>query len=290
MKIALVCDWLVGMRGGERCFEIACQLWPDADIYTLVHIPGSVSPSIEAHHIATSIIQKFPGYIEKFRRYLPLFPYAIERFDLTGYDVIVSFSHCVAKGVKVRPGIPHICYCHTPMRYAWDMRQSYLDSLPPIKKLLAGKILNRLKNWDRRTASGVTHFIANSNNTQKRILSAYGRNSAVIYPPVDCCRFNVSDRNDGFYLIVSAMVPYKRIDVAIEAFNNSKRGLLILGSGPELNKLKKMASGNIEFVTNASDKDVAAYMQNCKALIFPTEEDFGIVPLEAQACGKAVIA
>ena len=288
MKTALVCDWLTGMRGGERCLDAVCQLFPQADIFTLVHIPGNVSKNIESHKIFTSYIQKFP--VKNFRVLLPLFPHAIRQFDLSGYDFILSFSHCVAKGVKVPQNTLHICYCHTPVRYAWHMRDEYLRNNGPLKKYLAQKTLNYLKNWDKKSSASVNKFIANSDNVQNRIKQAYNRDSIVIYPPVDCNRFAISNQNDDYYLIVSAMVPYKRIDIAVKAFNTISKKLLIVGSGPELNNLKKLANSNISFVEKASDEEIAAYLEKCKALIFPGEEDFGIVPLEAQACGKPVIA
>jgi len=289
VKIAFVCDWLTGMRGGERCLEAACELYPDADIFTLVHFPGSVSEKIESHKIRTSYIQNLPRK-KKFRRYLPLFPHAIQQFDLSGYDCVLSFSHCVAKGVKVPKGIPHICYCYTPMRYAWHMQSEYLSKFSYLKKWAATVVLDYLKNWDKKTSSRVTHFIASSKNVQNRIKQTYNRNSVVIYPPVQCSRFTISDSDDGYYLIVSALVPYKRIDVAIKAFGLTSKKLVIIGSGPELARLKSMASPNASFIENANDNQVVEYMKKCKALIFPGEEDFGIVPLEAQACGKPVIA
>ncbi len=290
MKLALVCDWLTGMRGGERCLEAMCEIYCDADIFTLVHFPGCVSEIIESHKIHTSYIQKLPGNIRIFRRYLPLFGHAIRQFDLTGYDCVVSFSHCVAKSVKVPKSIPHICYCHTPMRYAWHMRDGYVSTYKGPKKWAAEIMLNYLKSWDKKTSAGVTHFIANSKNVQNRIKDAYGMDSAVIYPPVDCDRFKISKNIDKYYLIVSALVPYKRIDLAVKAFNDTDRKLLVVGNGPELENLKATASTNITFVENASDNEVVEYMKKCSALIFPGDEDFGIVPLEAQACGKPVIA
>ncbi|MCK4792682.1 MAG: glycosyltransferase [Desulfobacteraceae bacterium] len=289
-KIAFICDWLTGMRGGERCLEAVCKIYPDADIFTLVHFPGSVSETIESHKIYTSYIQRLPGDIKNFRRYLPLFPYAIQKFDLAGYDCVLSFSHCVAKGVKVPEGSPHICYCHTPMRYAWHMRSEYLNRFSPIKRGAAEVMLNCLREWDRKTSFRVTHFIANSKNIQNRIKQAYNRGSVVIYPPVECDRFTISNDDDGYYLVLSALVPYKRIDIAVEAFDATGQKLVIVGNGPELLYLKSMASANVFFVDNADDNEVVEYMKKCRALIFPGEEDFGIVPLEAQACGKAVIA
>lgn len=290
MKIAFICDWLTGMRGGERCFEAVCELYPNTDIYTLVHFPGSVSETIESQNIHTSYIQRLPGNIKNFRRYLPLFPHAVRQFDLSGYDLVLSFSHCAAKGVKSPKNIPHICYCYTPMRYAWHMRSEYLSNLGYFKKWGAELLLGYLRNWDRRTSSGITHFIAISDYVQSRIKQAYNRDSTVIYPPVDCSRFAVSEDDDGYYLIVSALVPYKRVDLAVQAFGKLGQKLVIVGNGPELNNLRAMASANVSFVENAGDKEVAQYMGKCRALIFPGEEDFGIVPLEAQACGKPVIA
>jgi glycosyltransferase involved in cell wall biosynthesis len=290
-KMAFICDWLTAMRGGERCLDAVCEIHPDADIFTLVHFPGSVSKTIESHVIRTSYIQQLPGNIKNFRLYLPLFPHAIKQFDLSGYDFVLSFSHCVAKGVKVPQGVPHVCYCHTPMRYAWHMRDEYLSRYHWPTKWSAEVLLDYLKNLDAKTSPRVTQFIANSKNTQSRIRKAYGRDSTVIYPPVECGRFAVSCDDDGYYLIVSALVPYKRIDIAIEAFGSGfGRKLIIVGDGPELSRLKRMASANVSFVDNADDNKVVEYTKKCRALVFPGEEDFGIVPLEAQACGKPVIA
>jgi glycosyltransferase involved in cell wall biosynthesis len=290
MKVAFVCDWLTGMRGGEKCLEAACELYPDADIFTLVHFPGAVSAKIESHKIVTSYIENLPGDIKKFRRYLLLFPHAIQKLDFSGYDCILSFSHCVAKGVKVPKGVPHICYCHTPMRYAWHMRDEYLNNFGFLKKYIVNLMLDYLKNWDEKATIRVTHFIASSRNVQNRIKQAYNRESVVIYPPVECNRFVLSDVDDGYYLIVSALVPYKRIDIAVETFSTIGRKLVVIGNGPELSHLKSTASSNVSFIEDADDDEVVKYMQKCRALIFPGEEDFGIVPLEAQACGKPVIA
>jgi glycosyltransferase involved in cell wall biosynthesis len=289
-KMAFVCDWLTAMRGGERCLDAICGIYPDADIFTLVHFRGSVSETIETHKIRTSYVQHLPGSAKNFRFYLPIFPNAIQKFDLSGYDCVLSFSHCVAKGIKVPPGLLHICYCHTPMRYAWHMRDAYLDTLPRLERLPIEYMLNRLKNWDAGVSSRVTHFIANSKNTQNRIREAYNRDSVVIYPPVDCGRFAISDDDDGYYLVLSALVPYKRIDIAVKAFSAISQRLIIVGNGPELPRLKSIASANIFFVDNADDNEVVEYLKKCRALIFPGEEDFGIVPLEAQACGKQVVA
>lgn len=270
--------------------EAVCELYPDADLYTLVHLRGSVSETIESKNIHTSYVQRLPGKPEKFRRYLPLFPHAVRQFDLRGYDLVLSFSHCAAKGVRVPEGVPHICHCYTPMRYAWHMRSQYLSNLGHFRKWGAELLLGYLRNWDRRASAGVTHFIAISRYVQSRIRQAYDRDSTVIYPPVDCGRFAVSEDDDGYYLVVSALVPYKRVDLGVRAFGELEQKLVVIGNGPELERLRAMAPANVTFVENATDADVVQYMSKCRALIFPGEEDFGIVPLEAQACGKPVIA
>ena len=288
--MALVCDWLTGMRGGERCLEAVCELYPDADIFTLVYFPGSVSDTIDSHKICSSYIQGLPGNKTTFRRYLPLFLHAMEQFDFSQYDCVLSFSHCVAKGAKTPPNLPHFCYCFTPMRYAWCMRDEYLSDFGCLKKKAAAVMLDWLRIQDKRTSSRVSHFIAVSRNVQNRIKQAYNRDSKIIYPPVDCGRFILSDEDHGYYLIVSALVPYKRVDLAIEAFRSVDRKLVIVGNGPELPRLKSIAPGNVCFDEHADDSSVVEYMKNCTALIFPGEEDFGIVPLEAQATGKPVIA
>ncbi|MHC5089164.1 MAG: glycosyltransferase [Planctomycetota bacterium] len=290
IKIALVCDWLTGMRGGEKCLQVMCEVFPQADIFTLVNYSENFKGEFENHRITTSFIQKLPGHVRTFRRYLPLFPKAIESFDLSGYDLVLSFSHCVAKGVRVPAGVPHICYCHTPMRYAWDMRQAYLIGMNPLKRPVAKWLLNRLKKWDAATTDRVDHFVANSRHVQKRIKRFYGRDSQVIFPPVDSERFSVSSNHDGYYLVLSAMVPYKRIDLAVRAFNQNGKRLIIAGSGPEHHRLKSAAGSSIEFILKPDDQKVQQLYAGCKALIFPGEEDFGIVPLEVQACGKPVIA
>lgn len=290
MRLALVCDWLTGMRGGERCLEAVCELYPEADIFTLVYVPGSVSQTIESHRITSSYIQRLPGDKITFRRYLPLFLHAMEQFDLSKYDCVLSFSHCVAKGAKAPTGVPHLCYCFTPMRYAWYMRDEYLSGFACLKRRAAAVVLDWLRVQDRKTASRVTHFIGISSYVQDRIKRAYNRDSRVIYPAVDCRRFRVCDAAQDYYLMVGALVPYKRAELAVKAFGCLDRKLVVVGNGPELSRLKSIAASNVSFDEDADDSSVAEYMQNCRALIFPGEEDFGIVPLEAQASGKPVIA
>jgi glycosyltransferase involved in cell wall biosynthesis len=291
-NIALVHDWLTGMRGGEKVLEVLCELFPEATLFTLVHKKGSSSPAIENMKIRTSIIQHLPKSESRYQYYLPLMPFAIERFNLNEFDIVISSSHAVAKGVRVRKDAVHICYCHTPMRYIWDQYENYFGkgkSNFPVRTAMKF-FRNYLQRWDVESSSGVNYFIANSKNVQERIKRIYNRDSEVIYPPVEASRFKVSTRDDGYFLIVSALVPYKRIDLAVEAFNEIGERLVIVGVGSELEKLKNSAKPNIEFHGWASDEKLADYYADCKALIFPGEEDFGIVPLEAMASGKPVIA
>ncbi|MBI1937983.1 MAG: glycosyltransferase [Ignavibacteriales bacterium] len=292
MKIALVHDWLTSMRGGEKVLEVLCELYPGAALFTLLHNKGNLSPTIERMKIETSFIDKLPMKENHYRNYLPLFPGAIESLDFSGYDLIISSSHCVAKGAKPQKDALHICYCHTPMRYVWEMYDEYFG------KGKAG-ILTRtamsiaapyLRNWDVKSSSRVNYFIANSHNVARRINEYYSRTSDVIHPPVDMDSFQLYEKDDGYYLIVSALVPYKRVDLAIELFNRSGKKLIIVGSGPENEKLRSLASSNIKFLGWADNKELQSLYGGCKALIFPGIEDFGIVPLEAMACGKPVIA
>jgi glycosyltransferase involved in cell wall biosynthesis len=290
MKVALIHDWLTGMRGGEKCLEIFCELFPDATIFTLLHNKGSVSKNIEKMKIKTSFIQHLPKASSKYRNYLPLFPSAIEDFNLKGFDFVLSSSHCVAKGVRVPKGALHICYCYTPIRYAWLFFDEYFGKSNILKKKIISLGLKRLKIWDLKTNETVDFFIAISDNVKDRIKRFYNRDAEVIYPPVEIERFNISGKDEGFYLIVSALVPYKRIDIAIKAFNILGEKLIIIGSGNSESELRKIAKENIEFLGWIDDIKLVDYYKNCRALIFPGEEDFGITPVEAQACGKPVIA
>lgn len=291
LKIALIHDWLTGMRGGEKCLEALCEIFPEADIFTLLWKRGSVSRRIEAMKINTSFIQKLP-FLGKYRHYLPLFPTAIELFDLSDYDLVISVSHCVAKGVITRPDTLHICYCLTPMRYVWDMYHSYFGEVRGgrIYKSLIPIFANYLRMWDVGSSIRVEYFIAISTYIANRILKYYGRQADVVYPPVDCSLFKPSERVDDYYLMVTAFAPYKRVDLAIHAFNSLKLPFVIIGTGQDEKRLKNMAGDNIEFLGWQSDETIRDYYSRCKALIFPGVEDFGIVPLEAQACGRPVIA
>ncbi|MHC4269488.1 MAG: glycosyltransferase [Planctomycetota bacterium] len=292
MKVALVHDWLTGMRGGEKVLEVFCELYPDAHLYTLLHNKGSLSNTIEGMDIRTSFIQKLSLIKKKYRHLLPLFPTAIERFDLLGYDLVLSSSHCVAKGVKTGVKTLHICYCHTPMRYIWDMYDLYFgkERANMITRFATSLVLDYLRKWDLASNKRVDKFVANSKYVAERIKKNYGRESDLIYPPVDCSYFKPELSNENFYLMVSPLAPNKCVDLAIEAFNNIGSRLIIIGSGQEERKLKKMAGEKIKLLGWQPDEIVREHYVNCKALIFPGVEDFGIVPLEAQACGKPVIA
>ncbi|TAK58358.1 MAG: glycosyltransferase family 4 protein [Bacteroidetes bacterium] len=291
-NVALVHDWLVSMRGGEKVLELLCELFPRATLFTLVHRAGRLSPTIETMNIQTSFLQKLPFAKTKYQYYLPLFPSAIEKLDLSGYDLVISSSHAVAKGVRVREDALHICYCHTPMRYIWDQYEQYFGGERRNKpaSLVMKIFLKSLREWDIESSKRVHHFIANSQHVRERIMRRYGRESVVIYPPVDVERFHLSEKNEGYYLIVSALVPYKQVDVAIKAFNQIGKRLVIIGTGGEERRLRSMAKQNIEFHGWVDDRRLARYYAGCKAVVFPGEEDFGIVPVEAMACGKPVIA
>jgi glycosyltransferase involved in cell wall biosynthesis len=292
MKVALVHDWLTGMRGGERCLEVFCELFPDADLYTLLHLPGTVSPKIESMRIRTSFLQNLPGIKKYYRYYLPLMPWAIGSFNLSGYDLILSSSHCVAKGICYSGKSKHICYCFTPMRYVWDQFEVYFSGKGRrLQGFFMSLLQPFLKYWDTRSNRNVHQFIAISRHVQKKIESYYQRESTVIVPPVNTDFYTPTDApREDYFLIVSALSPYKRVDLAVEAFNELGYPLRIIGVGPEMPYLRSIAASNIQFLGWATDEQVRSHYARCRALVFPGEEDFGIVPLEAQAMGCPVIA
>jgi glycosyltransferase involved in cell wall biosynthesis len=287
MKVALVHDWLTGMRGGERCLEVFCELFPQAPLYTLLHIPGSVSSLIEQRPILTSFIQHLPFSRRAYRKYLPLFPIAVERFNLKEFDLVLSCSHCVAKGVITPPEAVHISYTLTPMRYAWDMYGEYFGQS---RSKMIPFFIHYLRAWDVTSSHRVDHFLCVSKHVANRVKKYYRREAEILYPPVDTNRFRLSSNRKDFFLIVSSLSPYKRINLAVEAFNRLGYPLKIIGSGPEENSLKGMAKPNIEFLGWQPDDTLATYYSECRALLFPGEEDLGIVPLEAMASGSPVIA
>lgn len=280
------------MRGGEHVLEAICSIFPEADIFTLFHFPGSVSKEIESHRIYTSFLQDIPG-IKRFHRYfLPLFPSAIESLNLSGYELVISSSHCVAKGVLTPVNSRHISYIFTPMRYAWDLSGEYFDSgkIPGTDKRIVSFFLNYLRMWDITSMLRCDHIITISQFVAKRLKKYFKVDSTVIYPPVDTDFFVPGGKDDGYYLIVSALAPYKMIENAIYAISKLKRKLVIVGTGQMEKKLKKISDSCIEFTGWLQREEVRKLMQNCSAFILPGPEDFGIAPLEAQSCGKPVIA
>jgi glycosyltransferase involved in cell wall biosynthesis len=295
LRVALVHDWLTGMRGGEKCLEVLCEAFPRATLYTLFHRKAALSPAIESMTIRTSPLQRLPGVFRFYRHLLPLMPLAMRGWRLENVDLVVSLSHCVAKSVAVPAGVPHVCYCFTPMRYAWQARETYLEtwSNRPLRRALARTVLARLRQWDRRTASRVTHFVAISETVRARIAKCYRRVSQKIPPPVNVEFYTpgTGDRlREDAYLVVSALVPYKRVDQAVEACTRTNRRLIVIGAGPERRRLESMAGPTVRFVGWQPDEVIREHYRRCRALLFPGEEDFGIVPIEALACGAPVIA
>lgn len=288
--MALCHDWLTGMRGGERCLELLARGFPRAPVHTLIHNREKVSDAINKHEIRTSPLQKIPGIFKNYRWFLPFFPSAIRGFAPPECDLLISTSHCVAKALPHKPGTKHLCYCFTPMRYAWTFHDEYLGERS-LKRTLAAPVLARLREFDRANSAGVTRFVAISEHVRKRIQNFYNRDSDVVYPPVDTDFFGpLPGARGDFDLIVSALVPYKKVDLAVRAYAAVGFPLKIIGTGTEFEKLRAIAPVNVEFLGWKSDDEVREAYQRCRFLIFPGEEDFGIVPLEAQACGRPVIA
>ena len=291
VRTALCHDWLTGMRGGERVLEILCEGFPEATIYSLLANREAISDTIRSHPIETSWMQRIPHISDHYRSFLPLFPSAVDSLRPDGVDLMVSTSHCVAKSIRTQPNTRHLSYCFTPMRYAWTFYEEYFGN-NPAKALIAKPLLAALRRWDRKTASRVDRFVGISKHVQKRIQDFYGREADVVYPPVDTERCTPSDApgSGGFDLIVSAMVPYKRVDLAVAAYTKLGHPLKVVGVGSKLPELQATAGPNVEFLGWQSDDAVLELYRTCRMLIFPGEEDFGIVPLEAQACGRPVVA
>ncbi|HEX4348113.1 MAG TPA: glycosyltransferase [Vicinamibacterales bacterium] len=292
-KIALVHDWLTGMRGGERVLEVICERFPGAELFTLVHVPGSVSPTIEGRPIHTSFVQHLPFVKRHYRAYLPLFPTAVERFRFDRFDFVLSVSHCCVKSVITPPGVPHVCYCLTPMRYAWDQFDAYFgpDRIGAVGSAVMRPVMAHMAGWDKETAGRPDRYVAISHYVAGRIGRYYNREATVVYPPVDTAFFTPSSTSpEPFALVVSALVPYKRIDLAIDACREARIPLKIVGSGPERDVLERRAAGSAQFLGRLADADIRDLYRRAAVVMLPGEEDFGIVPLEAQACGRPVIA
>jgi glycosyltransferase involved in cell wall biosynthesis len=288
-RVAVVHDWLTGMRGGEAVLEGILDAVPGAEIFTLFHFPGSVSARIEERPIHTSRLQPLARRVRDYRTLLPLFPRAVRQFDLRGFDVVISSSHAVAKGVDAK-GKPHLCYCHTPMRYVWDRFDDYFPR--GAKRLLARPLAASLRRWDVASSAGVTKFVGNSRFVAERIRRFYGREAEVIHPFVDeaFLRAPFAVRRDDFHVVVSALVPYKRVELAVEAAEASGRRLVVIGGGPLLEKLSRRAGPNVVFLGNVSRDVIVERVGAARSLILPGVEDFGIVPLEAMALGTPVVA
>ena len=284
-------DWLSGMRGGERVLEILCEGCPAAPIYTLLSNPAAISETITRHPIHASWLQRIPRVAQHYRSLLPLFPAAINSLHPEPADLLVSTSHCVAKSLKPHSDTKHICYCFTPMRYAWLFYEEYFGT-NPVKALLVKPILACLRWWDRKTANRVDRFVGISEHVRERIQRCYGRDSDVVYPPVNTHIWTPDPTvpKGDFDLIVSALVPYKRVDLAVEAYTRSGTPLTIVGVGGQLPKLRQMAGDNITFLEHQSDAAILDLYRRARLLVFPGEEDFGIVPVEAQSCGTPVVA
>lgn len=289
LRVALVHNWLVTLGGADRVLLALHEEFPQAPVFVAVHDLQRLPDSFRSLDVHATWLQRIPGAAQYHRLLVPLMPLAFSRLILREYDLVISSSHACSHCVCA-PGALHICYCHTPMRYAWDLEDEYLAALPSVARPAARLILAWLRQRDRAAAHRVDHFIANSQHVASRIRRHYGREATVIYPPVDVDFFRPSGEPEDFYLIVSRLVPYKRVDVAVEAFNRLRRPLVIVGDGPERKRLQVMARPHVRFVGELADAAMRRYYQQCRALVFPGEEDFGLVPVESQACGRPVIA
>ena len=300
LRVALIHDWLTGMRGGEKALEVFCEIFPDADLFTLVYLPGTTSPLIEQRTVKRSAIQRLPLAGKLYRQYLPLFPIAVEQFDLDGYDLVISTSHCAAKSVVVTGRARHLCYCLTPMRYAWDQFDEYFgpERVGRIGNMILRPMLAGLARWDRATEGRVHRYLAISQYVARRIALYYNRQSTLVYPPVDtefytpepAAPTSPAPAAAPRFLVVSALVPYKRVDLAMMAARKAGVALTVVGKGPEQANLERLAGDGIELAGWRTDHEIRDLYRTSTATILPGEEDFGIVPVEAQACGRPVVA
>jgi len=293
MKVAIVHDFLLKLGGAERVVKVLADMFPKAPIYTLLYDEEKVGNVFPKERVRTSFLQNYPKFIRKRYRYLiPKMPKAIEELNFEEFDLVISSNTAFSHGIIVPLNTKHVCYCHSPMRYVWDWVNEYREenNIHGIKKLFYAPVLKKLREWDKIASDRPNLYIANSKNVQKRLKKYYKTNSVLVYPPVDVDRFSTSRDHAGYFLIVSTLTPYKKIDLAVQLFNKIGRKLIIIGDGPHKEYLQNIAADNIEFLGFKDDRTVAEYMKNCRALIFPGEEDFGITPVEAMACGKPVLA
>lgn len=290
MKVAIVHEWLSVYGGSERVVEVIHELFPEAPIYTLVYDEDNMPERFKNYDIRTTFVQKLPFAKKKYPNYLPLMPRAFEELDLIEYDLVISSSTACAKGVITRSDAIHICYCHTPTRYAWEFYYEYTKDMSRIKRFIVSNFMHKFRLWDRLAADRVDYFIANSNYIKGRIAKYYRREAEVIFPPVNTHLYHIGNIDENYYLVVSRLVPYKKIDIVVQAFNELGLPLMVIGTGSEEKRIKALARENIKFLGRLSDEQIAEYYAKCKAFVFPGEEDFGITPIEAQAAGRPVIA
>ncbi len=292
MKIALVHDFLTKLGGAERVLKSLADIYPDAPIYTLFYDRDKVSEVFPQDRVNTSTLQDYPKFLRnRYRFFTHKIPRIIEDFDFSGFDLVISSNTAFSHGIITPLHTKHLCYCHSPMRYAWDWANEYKEEnrINGLKSLFYAPLIRYLREWDFTASDRPTAYIANSRNVQKRLLKYYKQESEIIYPPVDTDRFRVNENNENYFLIVSTLTPYKKVDLAVQLFNKIGRKLVIIGDGPQLPYLKRIAGINIDFLGFKDDKTVKEYIQNCRAFIFPGEDDFGITPVEAMACGKPVL-
>ncbi|MDQ0391449.1 glycosyltransferase [Labrys monachus] len=292
MRVAIIHYWLVGMRGGEKVLEALCDMFPNADIYTHVVVPSAISDRLKAHSIKTSFIARLPRAAKMYKSYLPLMPLALEHLDLRGYDLVISSESGPAKGIIPPPSSVHVCYCHSPMRYIWNMYHDYREGAGPVARLAMPLLSHYLRSWDESSASRVDHFVANSHTVANRVRKYYRRQARVIHPPVAVDDFSpVPDSEIGdYHLMVGELVSYKRPDLAVEAFNRSGRKLVVIGGGEMLKQISRMAGPTVQVLGPQPFDVLRHHYAHCRALVFPGEEDFGIIPVEAMASGRPVVA
>jgi glycosyltransferase involved in cell wall biosynthesis len=290
LRVAIVHHWLLSLAGGERVVNTIAGLFPAADVFTLFLDKRKIPPALHERKITASFLNKIPAARKVHRHLLPFYPLAVEMLDLSGYDLVISSDSGPMKGVLTDPGSTHICYCHSPMRYLWDGYSAYLRQMAPLTKALFGPTSHYVRNWDYAAAQRVDHFIANSNYVAGRIRKYYRRDCTVIHPPIDTSQSFLAGKHEGYYLAVGRLVPYKRTDILIAACSKLGRRLVIAGDGPEMKRLRKLAARNVEFLGEVSESQLRNLYARCRALLFAADEDFGMVPLEAQSYGRPVIA